>query len=89
MPISLHDIKNIAKKLSIGIIKELTHNVILGIIHIYNSLLSTELFPEPFKQAIIKYISKNQNGPKFVLNYSPISLLEAIGKIYENIRSKN
>ena len=46
---------------------------------------SAGYFPNAFKIAIRKFIPKKDKSPTNSMNYSPISLLEVPGKIYDSI----
>ncbi len=53
--------------------------------HIFNTCYSAGYFPQIFKSAIIKFIPKKDKSPIQPINYRPVSLLEAPGKLFERI----
>lgn len=95
-PITLQDVKisiNKFKKnkapgksqINKQIMIHLPENMLKIYTHIINASLSVGLFPQKFKQAILKMIIKAGKPNTQVLNYRPISLLEIAAKIYEKI----
>ena len=98
-PIEPDDVKDfisqLKKKKSPGktgitnkMLKNLPKSYIHYLTHIYNAALSMGYFPDCFKKAIVKMIPKKGKCSDNPLNYRPISLLEPIGKIYEQILNR-
>lgn len=56
--------------------------------HIINAALATGLFPQDFKHAIIKMLTKSGKTPTIAANYRPISLLETAAKLFEIINTR-
>lgn len=66
-------------------LKELSTNVIAGITAIFNATLRLGYFPEAWKIAIILPFCKPSKNPNNPENYRPISLLPALGKLFEKL----
>ncbi len=75
------DTTNITKE----IIEKCPPSAITNLRQIFNSCQATGYFPNQYKHATIKLISKANKTPQNALNYRPISLLEVPGKILEKI----
>ena len=52
---------------------------------IFNACISSGYFPKKFKHAIMVFIPKPEKNLKYPVNYRPISLLEAPGKVLERL----
>lgn len=63
----------------------LPDNMIAIYTHILNASLSVRLFPQKYKNAVLKMIPKKGKPNTQVLNYRPISPLEIAAKILEQI----
>ena len=98
-PIELEDVKYFISRLKnkkapgeSGItnimLKNLPDEFTENIVKIYNASLSMGYFPQSFKSAIMIMIHKKGKSKDDPLNYRPISLLESIGKIYEQILNR-
>ena len=55
---------------------------------LFNLSLNTSTFPNEWKQAIIVPIFKRRGSPQDPSNYRPVSLLPAIGKLFDAIQSQ-
>ena len=66
-------------------IQHLPRNTIIAITHLYNAQLASGYFPELFKSATATLIPKPNKDNTHPLNYTPISLLEILGKTFERI----
>ena len=55
------------------------------LIQIFNACMSAGYFPMKFKHAIMVFIPKPEKNLKHAMNYRPISLLEAPGKVLERL----
>jgi hypothetical protein len=53
--------------------------------HLFNHCLRLSHFPEPWKEAKFIMVPKPGKDPKFPQNLRPISLLSAIGKLFEEV----
>lgn len=95
-PITMAEVKNTLRsfrnrkapgqsRINKEIMINLPDNVMNHYLHILNASLSVGLFPDKFKKAILKMITKAGKTPTLVCNYRPISLLETAGKLYEKI----
>jgi hypothetical protein len=69
------------------ILKHCVHFISKTLTYIYNCSLTTRIFPESCKFAIVQPIYK-KGGKKEINNYRPISLLTAMSKILEIIMFK-
>ena len=98
-PIELEDVKYFISRLKnkkapgeSGItnimLKNLPDKFTNNIVKIYNASLSMGYFPQSFKNAIMIMIHKKGKDKNDPLGYRPISLLESIGKIYEQILNR-
>ena len=67
------------------IIEQCPDNTIKMLVNIYNASFASGYFPNTFKQAIIKFIPKENKPLTNPINYRPISLLEIPGKLFEKI----
>lgn len=77
-----------ASKINRDIIINLPEKIIKNLIILHNASLSGGLFPDNFKEAIIKFIPKAGGGRTLPINYRPISQLENVTKIYERITER-
>jgi hypothetical protein len=93
--VSTHEIRNIIKSLktkntygydeiSNRIIKLSAPYITSTLTYICNAVLSTGVFPDRLKYAIVKPIYK-KGGKQDISNYRPISLLTSISKVFEKI----
>ena len=57
--------------------------------HIYNLSLTTATFPSDWKRAIVCPIFKNRGEKSDPSNYRPISLLPAVGKVFDKLQSRS
>ncbi|KFM60720.1 putative RNA-directed DNA polymerase from transposon X-element, partial [Stegodyphus mimosarum] len=85
-------IKNLKKRKAKGYdninneaLKALPTKGIIKITNIINACIRKCYFPQPWKHSIITSILKPGKNPKDIKSYRPISLLPAMGKIYEKI----
>ena len=69
------------------IIKKHSSVVQLPVTHVVNCSIRSNVFPEPWKKAIITPIQKS-GSPDLVSNYRPISILPALSKILEKTVAK-
>lgn len=67
------------------ILKNLPKKAIIKLCHIYNACLTSQIFPNSWKNAVILPFKKMGKDHKFPQNYRPISLLSTLGKIYEKL----
>ena len=92
---STYEISNIIKSLKttnsygyneipIKIIKLSTPYIISPLTYICNKFLSTGVFPERLKYALIRPVHK-KGDKHLITNYRPISLLTSFSKIYEKL----
>jgi hypothetical protein len=65
--------------------KHLPKRAVSLLAQIFNAVLLTHLFPTVWKYARVISILKLGKDPALNSSYRPISLLDTIGKIYENI----
>lgn len=72
-------------KINKTVLQQMPKIMIKNLTHILNAALSVGIFPEKFKEAILKLIPKPSKPTTFVKNFRPISLLEVIGKIFEKL----
>ena len=70
------------------ILKHLPEAALSILQQIFNSALSAGYFPDTWKIATIRLITKAGKNSRRVENYRPISLLEVPGKIFERILNK-
>ncbi|CAH2097930.1 unnamed protein product [Euphydryas editha] len=66
-------------------IKRLPHQLVLLLVMIFNALLAGCSFPDQWKEATVIGIRKVGKPGNLPTSYRPISLLNALGKIYERI----
>ena len=92
---STHEIEKIIKSLkskntggydeiSTRILKLSAPYIISPLIYICNTILSSGIFPDRLKYAIIKPIFKKGDDQK-IMNYRPISLLTSFSKVIEKL----
>ena len=55
--------------------------------YLFNLSLNTATFPTAWKEAVVVPIFKNRGSPQDPCNYRPVSLLPAIGKVFDEIQS--
>ena len=67
------------------VLKRFPARLVFLLTAIYNAALSNNIFPQPWKQAIVIGIPKPGKPKTDPTSYRPISLLCTIGKIYERI----
>ncbi|KAL4123315.1 hypothetical protein QTP88_015512 [Uroleucon formosanum] len=66
-------------------LKNLPHNIITQIAHIFTACLRISYFPKIWKKATIVMIPKPGKNHSISENHRPISLLSTISKVYEKI----
>jgi hypothetical protein len=66
-------------------LKHLPKQAVSLLVHIFNTVLCTLLFPQTWKHARVISILKPGKDPALASSYWPISLLNTIGKLFENI----
>jgi hypothetical protein len=66
-------------------LKHLPHRAVSLLVQIFNAVLLTHHFPTVWKHARVISVLKPGKDPALSSSYRPISLLEAIGKLFENI----
>ena len=72
------------ENISVNILKSSSPYISLPLCHVCNKMLSTGIFPDRLKYAVVEPIFKN--GDKIdVSNYRPISLLPAFSKVLERV----
>lgn len=89
-----HTILNLKDKCAVGwdgisttLVKASRHILIPLLCHIFNASLTTGIFPQSFKKAIVHPIFKSGDRDS-VTNYRPISVLTVFSKIFEKIINK-
>ncbi|KAL4143370.1 hypothetical protein QTP88_005708 [Uroleucon formosanum] len=70
-------------------LKNLPHNIITQIAHIFTACLRISYFPKIWKKATIVMIPKPGKNHSIPENHRPISLLSIISKVYEKIILKS
>lgn len=70
--------------ISSSVIKAARHIIAPVLVHIFNLCLSTGVFPNVFKTAIVHPIFKSGDSSG-VVNYRPISVLSTLSKIFEKV----
>jgi hypothetical protein len=68
-----------------SIFKDHPQRAVSVLVCIFNSILLTHHFPSLWKHAGVISVLKPGNYPALPISYRPISLLDAIGKLYEKI----
>jgi hypothetical protein len=71
-------------EISKRIIKLIAPFIIAPLTHVCNAVLSTGVFPDRLKYAIVKPVFKKGNKQE-ISNYRPISLLTSFSKIFEKL----
>ena len=71
-------------ELSTQVIKLSVPFIISPLTHICNAVLSSSVFPDRLKYAIVKPIFKN-GSKSDISNYRPISILTSFSKIFEKL----
>jgi hypothetical protein len=66
-------------------LKHLPQRAVSLLVQIFNAILLTHYFPTMWKHARVIPILKPGKDPALPSSYQPISLLDTIGKIFENI----
>lgn len=66
-------------------ISNIPEEVLESILKLYNILISVGYFPRQWKRARIKMILKPRRDRNYSKNYRPISLLPALGKLFEKL----
>lgn len=72
-------------KIQNKVLKYLPRKAIVQIYYVLNACFRLCYFPECWKHAIIIPMLKKNNNPNLPASYRPISLLPALGKIFEKI----
>jgi len=73
-------------KISTYILKKISKSIITALVSIINKSITTGIFPDKLKLAIVSPIYKGQNlNIHFFNSYRPISLLPSISKIFEKV----
>lgn len=67
------------------LLKNLPHSAIVFLTSVFNKCIELNFWPNSFKSAKVIPILKSGKSPTDAHNYRPISLLNALGKIYERI----
>ena len=71
-------------------IKEFIESVLPLITSLVNSSLSSGVFPDVFKHALVKLLPKKKQFDSEVMkNYRPVSNIAFIGKLIENVAAKS
>ena len=73
--------------LSATLIKKLAPALTPNVTQIFNSCISTSVFPDCWKMANISAIWKNKGAKNDVSNYRPISVLPILSRIFEKMLS--
>ena len=71
----------------ISVLRETAPVIASSLTHIYNLSLTTATFPSDWKRAIVCPIFKNRGEKSDPSNYRPISLLPAVGKVFDKLQS--
>ena len=66
-------------------LKELPHEGLIKLLHIFNAILKSSYWPTSIKKAQIIMILKPGKDPTDVSSYRPISLLPTISKVLEKL----
>ena len=66
-------------------IKLLPNNLLDALTDIYDSIIATKYFPKIILNIKMIFLNKSNSDPTDALNYRPISLLELLCKVFENI----
>lgn len=85
---TLYNSKNTAPgfdNISYKIIKQLNYSIHEYIIKIYNFCMANMYFPKEWKAGVLITIPKPNSDHSKAINYRPITLLPALGKIFEKI----
>ena len=64
-------------------LKECAHQICPSLTYLFNTSLSTNTFPDEWKEATICPIFKNRGNAGDPSNYRPVSLLNAVGKVLD------
>jgi hypothetical protein len=67
------------------VLKQLPQRMILLLVALFNAIFRTQYFPPVWKHARVISILKAGKDPALPSSYRPISLLDTIGKVFENI----
>lgn len=68
-----------------SVVKRVPQCTLSALASLYTSCLASGYFPRAWKEAIGVMIPKTGKDPKVVTNYRPISLLCALGKLFEKV----
>ena len=71
------------------VLRETAPVIASSLTHIYNLSLTTATFPSDWKPAIVCPIFKNRGEKSDPSNYRPISLLPAVGKVFDKLQSRS
>ena len=74
-----------ADEITYSVLKKVPHCTLSTLASLYTSCLASGYFPRAWKEAIGVMIPKVGKDPKNVTNYRPISLLSALGKLFEKV----